>query len=117
MTDNATPIATLLERAENYSNTSFELFKLNAIDKSADVVSSLVLRLAVVMAVALSVLIINIGIALWVGQLLGNAYFGFFAIGGFYAIIAMLLHLFGQQWIKIPVSNSFIIKMLQTKSA
>jgi hypothetical protein len=41
MTDNTTPIATLFERAEDYSKTTLKLFKLNAIDKSADVASSL----------------------------------------------------------------------------
>jgi hypothetical protein len=117
MTDNATHIATLIERAEDYSKTTFELFKMQTIDKSADVVSSLVSRLAILMAVALSILIINIGIALWVGKLLGSAYYGFFVIGGFSALLAMLLHFFGQQWIKAHVSNSIIIQMLKKKSA
>lgn len=116
MTDNATHIATLIERAEDYSKTTFELFKLHAIDKSADVVSSLVSRLAILMAVALSILIISIGIALWIGKLLGSAYYGFFIIGGFYALIAILLHVFRHQWIKTPMSNSIIIQMRKKKS-
>ena len=117
MTDNATPIATLIERAEDYSKTTFELFKMQTIDKSADVVSSLVSRLAILMAVVLSILTINIGISLWLGILLGSAYYGFFVIGVFYAFIAVLLLIFGQQWIKTPVSNSIIIQMLKEKSA
>ena len=117
MTDNATPIATLLERAEDYSKTTIELFKLHVIDKSADVVSALVTRLAVFMAIALFILIINIGIALWIGKLLGESYYGFFIIGGFYALIAILLRTFGHQWIKYPVSNSIIKQMLKQKIA
>jgi hypothetical protein len=117
MTDRATPIAVLLERAEDYGNSTIELFKLNAIDKSADVVSSLVSRLAVFIAVALSLLIINIGLALWLGKLLGDSFYGFFITGGFYAIIAVLLHVFRNQWIKYPVSNSIIKQMLKPKTA
>lgn len=113
MTDNATPIATLIERAEDYGKTTFELFMLHTIDKSADVVSSIASRLAMLMAVALSILIINIGIALWIGKLLGSAYYGFFVIGGFYALFAMLLYFFRQQWIKTPISNCIIIQMLK----
>jgi phosphoglycerol transferase MdoB-like AlkP superfamily enzyme len=115
MTDNATPLAKLLERAEDYADSTIELFKLNAIDKSADVVSSLVSRLAVVMAVALSLLIINIGLALWIGKLLGDTFYGFFIIGGFYALLALLLNKFRHQWIKYPVSDSIIKQMIKEK--
>ena len=83
MPDDATPIESLFERAEDYSRTTVELLKLQAIDKTADVVSSLISRMAVFITVALSVLIVNIGLALWIGELLGNAFYGFFIIGGF----------------------------------
>ncbi len=116
MTDNATPIESLFERVENYSKTTLELYKLQAIDKSADVVSSLVSRLAVFMAVALSILIINIGFALWIGEVLGNSYYGFFIIGGFYAIVAILINAFRHSLIKYPVSNSIITQMLKQKN-
>lgn len=111
MPDNATPIATLIERVEDYSKSTFELFKFHAIDKSADVVSSLVSRLAILTAVALSIFILNIGIALWLDKHLGGAYYGFLIIGGFYVLIAILLHVFRHQWLKYPVSNSIIKRM------
>ena len=115
MTDNATPIATLFERAEEYSKSTIQLFKLNAIDKSADVISSLISRIAVLIMVALSILIINIGVALWIGKLLGEPFYGFFIIGAFYSVMAILLHLFRHQWIKYPISNSIIKQILKQK--
>ena len=115
MTDNTTPIATLFERAEDYGKTTLNLLKLNAIDKSADVVSSLVSRLAVIMTVVFSVLIISIGLSLWIGKLLGDDFYGFFLVGGFYAILAILIQVFQKQWIKYPVSNSIIKQMLKSK--
>lgn len=115
MADNATTIATLFERAGDYSNSTIELLKLNAVDKSADVVSSLVSRLAILLTVALSLLIINIGIALWIGKLLGDSFYGFFFIGGFYAILATLLYIFRHPWLKYPVSNSIIKQLLKQK--
>lgn len=116
MTDNTTPIATLFERAEDYGKTTLKLLQLNAIDKSADVISSLVSRLAVIMTVVFSVLIISIGTALWLGKLLGDAFYGFYIIGGLYAILAILLQVFREQWIKYPVSNSIIKQMLKPKT-
>ena len=116
MIDNTTPIATLFERAEDYGKTTLKLIELNAIDKSADVISSLVSRLAVIMTVVLSILIINIGLAFWIGKLLGETFYGFFVIGGFYAFIAILLYVFRDQLIKYPVSNSIIKQMLKPKT-
>ncbi|MBW4361496.1 hypothetical protein [Flavobacterium taihuense] len=115
MTDDTTPIATLFERAEDYSKTTLKLFRLNAIDKSADVASSLVSRLAVIMTVVFSVLISSIGVALWLGKILGDLFCGFFIVGAFYMLLAIILHLFREQWLKYPVSNSIIKQMLKEK--
>jgi hypothetical protein len=117
MTDNTTPITALFERAEDYGKTTLKLLQLNAIDKSTDVASSLVSRLVVIMTVVFSVLIISIGAALWLGKLIGEAFYGFYIIGGFYAILAILLQVFRDQWIKYPVSNSIIKQMLKQKTS
>jgi phosphoglycerol transferase MdoB-like AlkP superfamily enzyme len=116
MNNSATSIETLFERAEDYSKTTIELIKLSAIDKSAELVSSLAARLAIFMVVALFILIINIGLAMWIGELLGKTYYGFFAVGGFYVLISILLYAFRNQWIKTPVSNSIINQMLKKKA-
>jgi hypothetical protein len=104
-------IETLFERAEDYSKTSLELFKLSAIDKSADVVSSLAARFAIFMVAALFTLVINIGIAMWLGELLGKPYYGFFVVAIFYGIVMTFLFIFRHEWIKTPVSNSIITQM------
>jgi hypothetical protein len=113
MNDNATPIASLFERVEDLSKTSIKLYKLNLIDTSAAVVSSMVAGLAIFSTVALSFLIMNIGLALWIGKLLVEPFYGFFIIGGFYALLAIVLFIFKNQWIKNPLSNSIIRKMLE----
>jgi len=110
-------VESLFDKAENYSKTTIELFKLNAIDKSADVVSSLISRLAILIVVAMFILIFNIGIALWLGELLGKFYYGFFIVGGFYALLAVLLQTFRHEWIKYPISNTIISQMLKQKTA
>lgn len=116
MTDDTTPIATLFERAEDYTKTSIELFKLNAVDKSAEIVSSLFSLLVVILTVVLSIIIISIGGALWLGKLLGDSFYGFFIIGAFYLLGAILLHVFREQWLKYPVSNSIIKQMMKQKT-
>ncbi len=110
MTDTATSIETLFEKAQDYSKTSLELLKLNAIAKSSDVTSTLMARLIIFMVVALSVMIINIGIAFWLSDQLGKDWYGFFIVGIFYALFAIILFVFRHQWIKDPIQNAMIGK-------
>lgn len=112
----ASLVESLFEKAESYSKTTVELFKANAVDKSADVVSSLVSRMAILTAVVMLALIVSIRMALWFGTLLGQTYYGFFVMGGFYALIIILLNAFRHEWIKYPVSNSIIKQMLKQKT-
>ena len=115
MTDNTTPIATLFDRAEDYGKTTLNLLKLNAIDKSADVISSLVSRFAVMMIVVLSVLFISTGLSIWIGTVVGAIFYGFLIVGGFYAFSALFLDVFCRQWLKNCVSNSVIKQMMKHK--
>lgn len=115
MNNTATPVEALFERAEDYGKTSMELLKLTAIDKTADVTSSLVAKLAITIAVAMFVLVINIGIALWLGELLGKSYYGFFVTSAFYAVLTILIFSFQHTWIKTPISNSIITQLLKNK--
>jgi len=80
-------IESLIEKGEQYGKTTLELIKLKTIDKSADVASTLVSWVIVIVLIVLFFFIINIGLALWIGELLGKSYYGFFVIAGFYALL------------------------------
>lgn len=112
MENNASTIEMLFERAENYTRTTVELAKLTTIDKTADVTSSILSRMTVSIVFAMFIALLNIGLALWVGELVGKLYFGFFIVSGFYLLLAVLLYVFKNQWLKTPISNLLIAKML-----
>ena len=76
MENNASTIEMLFERAEDYTRTTVELAKLNAVDKTADVMSSLLSRLTVSIVFVLFAFLANIGLSLWIGELLGKVYYG-----------------------------------------
>ena len=116
MNNYETSVETLFEKAEECGKTTLELLKLKTIDKSADIVSSFAMQLSFFGIIALSVIIVNIGLSLWIGDLLGKSYYGFFAIAGFYLLIAILLRSFGHIWIKLPVSNYIISQLLKDKT-
>jgi len=112
MQDNAKLIETLFERTVEYGKTSFELVKLQALDKTTDVVSSFVPHSVVFVLVASFVLFFNVGLAFWLGEILGKVYFGFFVVAAFYGIIAIVIHFFMHKRLKKMVGNTMIKQML-----
>jgi hypothetical protein len=113
MENKATTIEMLFEKAEDYTRTTIDLVKLNAVDKTADVMSSLLSRLTVSIVFVMFAFLVNIGLSLWIGELLGKAYFGFFAVSSVYLLIAIVLYIYKDEWIKMPISNFIIVKMLK----
>ena len=102
-------IKSLIERAEAYGKTTYELTKLKTLEAITRIAISVVSQLSVIIMFILCVLVLTIGIAILVGELLGKTYYGFFIIAGFYLITGIVLHFFGYKWIKKSFGN-FIIK-------
>lgn len=106
-------IEELVGRTETYSKTTFQLAKLQSLEATTTVATSLVARLSVIAVFTLFVLVLNIGIALWLGELLGKSYYGFFIVAAFYLIAGVVLHFFLLRWIKKPMSDLIISQALK----
>ena len=98
----------LLEKAIEYGNTSFELAKLKAIEKTSEVVSSFIADTILCIFITIFTLFLNVGIAIWCGELLGKLWYGFFVLAGFYGILAVIIRVFMYKWIIKTFSNKFI---------
>ncbi|MGM5469600.1 hypothetical protein ACS386_04935 [Flavobacteriaceae bacterium LMO-SS05] len=117
MENTATSIEMLYEKAKKYTQTSLDLLKLNTVDKTADVLSSLTSRVFIAMAVAMFTMFINIGISLFIGKLLNEYYLGFFMVSAFYLILAAVLYFFKDKLIETPLANLIIAKLLKSKKS
>ncbi|MFV8355890.1 hypothetical protein ACNQGB_06880 [Flavobacterium sp. XS1P32] len=113
MEENTSTIEMLFERAEDYTKTTIDLVKLTAVDKTADVLSSLISRLTVSIVFVLFAFLANIGLSLWVGELVGKVYHGFFIVSGIYLVLAIVLYSVKDKVLKMPISNFIIAKMLK----
>lgn len=106
-------IESLIERAETYGKTTFELSKLKALETSTRITTSVVSRLSVIIMFSLFGLVLSIGIALLLGELLGKSYYGFFIVALFYLIAGLVFHSFLFKWIKRPLSDLIIKQLLK----
>jgi hypothetical protein len=113
MEDNTKLIESLLERTAEYGKASFELVKLKALDKTSDAVSSLIPHAVVLVLAAVFMLFLNLGLAFWLGEILGRAFYGFFVVAAFYGITGIVLHFFMHERLKKLIGNYFIKHVLK----
>jgi len=106
-------IEALYERVEDYGTLSIELAKLKGVETISKVSTALIARLSVFVTIILFIVILTIGIALVIGDMLGKWYYGFFIVASFYLVLAIVLHFFLHGWIKRPVSSMVISEILQ----
>lgn len=103
-----TPLQSLLEKGEEFGKTSLELLKLKALEKTSGLASSLVLNGTFIFVISLFLIMGTIGLALWLGDLLGKPWYGFFAVAGFYGLMGFVLYFLLNKWIKRLVGDSII---------
>lgn len=111
MGENIKQVEALLERTVEYGEASLELIKLKALDKTSDIVSSFIPRSFVLVLIATFMLFLNLGLALWIGEILGKNWYGFFAIAAFYGVAAIIINFFMHKWLK-KIACNYIIKQL-----
>lgn len=113
MENNAKIIEELLGKVAEYGKTEYQLAKLKVVDKTSDAVSTVVPHLIVYVLAMIFMLFVNLGIAFWLGGILGNIYYGFFAVAAFYGFITLVLRLFMHKWLKRLVGNYIIRHVLK----
>ena len=106
-------VGSLFDNLTSYIDTKVDIIKLKLIQKTTDVISSIVSRIAILSIAFMAIMLINIGAGLWLGNLLGKNYYGFFALAGFYIIVILILNNSKGKLIKGPVAAAIIKKSLK----
>jgi hypothetical protein len=110
MEDHANKIEALFERVTDYGKTSLELVKLKTVKKHLMWFPPSYLMLLFLFLFAIFLLFLSMGLAIWIGGLLDNIFYGFFIVAAFYGIVGAIVHFFMHKWLKRVVTG-FIIKL------
>jgi len=113
MEDSSTVFDSLLDKASDYGKTSYELVKLKLVDRTSDVVSSFIPHTIVFVLIATFVLFLNVGLAIWLGDLLGKIFYGFFVVSAFYVFAGIIVHFFMHKWLKRLITDYFVKQVLK----
>lgn len=115
MENSLTAIERLIQKLEIYIKSTIELLKYQAVQKTVTFFSYIAVRFVILLAVIFSLLFFNIGLAFWIGKMLGEIYLGFAAVALAYLCIAVFIFIFRERLISIPVSN-FLIKKFRKEN-
>ena len=107
-----TLIETLFSQSKDYIGTRLELYKLKAIDKTSSIASSIVTGIALFCVFFIFFIVLNIGIALLIGDLVGRASWGFLIWAAVYGIAGLVLFMKRGKIFKTPVTGMIIRKFL-----
>lgn len=102
----------LFESVKEVAATKVEILKLRTAGKISASLSSLVAIMMVIVFGGAALLIISFGLAYLIGSELDNIWVGFFIVGGFYALVGILVFVNRKSWVEKPLSNLFIDKII-----
>jgi len=106
-------VGTLFDSVDAYTKTTIELVKLKSMEQTANLVAPWISRLVVFILLLAFSILFNIGIALWLGDMLGKLYYGFFIVAGFYLLSGIAVRIFLYQWIIDRIRHSIYSNFLQ----
>jgi len=106
-------IERLVASVSDIAETKAELLKLQAAGKISTSLSSLVAIIVAVVFGSVAFTIVSFGFAYLIGSELNNLSYGFFIIGGVYALAGLLIFVNRKPWVQVPLSNLFIDKIIR----
>lgn len=104
----------LLAKGEQYAESSVELAQLKAAKHIANTSGVFFTHLFVWLTLVIAIFLLSIGASIWIGESLGEYYYGFLIVAGFYFFLALVIKLFKSDLIQRPVQN-FVIRNLFNK--
>ncbi len=113
MEDKTVLIESLIEKTQQYGKTSIELLKLKAVAKSTDAISSMVSIWVVIVPTVFSFILLSVGVAIWIGDLMGKMYYGFFTVAAFFVLVAVVAFLCRNSCVKTPLKNFIVRQFLK----
>ncbi len=105
----------LIEKAEQYAKTSIDLYKLKAIDKVTDIFAAVVSGMFVAVFIIFFLILASVGLALYLGEVFGKGYYGFFAVAGIYLLVGIIFMVAKKSMIEEPLNDYIVKQAFKTK--
>lgn len=102
-----------IEYIKLYAQQQVDIVKLDAVEKSAKMLSSMVTNLVLGIVALIVLLLLTTAGALFLGQILGNLALGFLIVSLLYIVVGLILYNFRKSFITSPIVSFFISKVYE----
>ena len=99
------------DHIKQYAEAKMDLFRLEISDRIANTVSSLSSIILIAILSLFIFMFLSIGAAMWINKIYDDSSMGFFIVGGFYLLLTVILYVFRENLIKVPVINILLSKL------
>jgi hypothetical protein len=106
-------LSSLWDSVEEYSKTNIELIKLKGLDKASDIAAAAISRITAIIAYFTFLLMASLGVAFWLGAVLGRIWYGFFVVAAFYGLLGLLAYFFLHKGLKRVFADMIIHQTLK----
>lgn len=110
--ENTLNIGAIFDKLADLIEARLELARLKGINAISDIASSSIASIVFLALCFFTFLLLNIGIALFIGTVMGGAYYGFFIVAAFYSLTAIIYKLVFSKITRKAIRNFLIKKLL-----
>jgi len=97
--------------AASVAETKLELFKLRLASKVSASLSIIAIIFIITLFGSIALIILSFGFAYFIGSKLGSVSYGFFIIGGVFALAGFVFYSKRKAWVQGPIMNLLIDKL------
>ncbi len=108
-------IEEMVETLKEYVDIRIEIIKLKTAAKSSQIIANVIAAIIASVFILIFIIIASIAMAIWLGAWLGNAWLGYLIVAGIHLFIGIIVWLARSKFIRIPVMNSIIQQLFQSK--
>ncbi|MDX1461460.1 MAG: phage holin family protein [Marinirhabdus sp.] len=104
-------------KIQDYLKSTAEYYKLRLFKSSMKFATSLINMLVLGSILLLFLAFVSVGVAMWLGTIMGGLRFGFFIVGGIYLIVFVLMYIFGRDHITRLLLTKFSELIIEDEEA
>jgi len=101
-------VESIIQHIRQYLEAKWELFLLNSSDKASGLISSIASILLIAVSMIFVLLFLSVAAAILIGRAYNDFSIGFLYVGLFYLVVSIVLYVFRNSLIKIPVINKIL---------
>lgn len=98
---------------KDYADTRIESFKLNAAEKSSNVIANGIARLVVAIMFFFFFVFTGIAVSIVLGEWIGKIWTGFIIVAGFFLIAGLIIWYAKGKLVRVPVMNAMIQQLFK----